>query len=173
MKLFITDLKKIIKRRDILFNAEKKLKQNDKIRFASFGAPNRALQFLTARMLIEKFVSPDYETLQSGKIVLKKGFVSIAHSKNFVVVASSDTPVGVDIEKITEKKDFEKIAARMQFKNCHTPYDFFKNWTAYEADFKCDVPKKRKTHLFIDHQGFLICVSSFRIKNIEIRYVSF
>lgn len=173
MKLFITDLKQIIKRRDILLAAEQNLKANDKIRFGAFSNQNRALQFLIGRMLIEKYVSPDYQTLESGKIVLQKGFVSAAHSKNFVVVAFDNEPIGVDIEKITNRKDFQAIATRMKFKNCKTPYDFFKSWTTYEADFKCGATKKRKTHLFIDHQGFLICVSSLGLSSLEIQYISF
>ena len=156
-----------------MLSAIQNLQANDKARFDAFLNQGRALQFLTGRMLIEKYISPDYQTLETGKIVLQKGFVSVAHSKNFVVLAFDDEPIGIDIEKITNRKDFQTIAKRMKFKNCNTPYDFFKSWTAYEADFKCDAPKKRKTHLFIDHQGFLICVSSLGSKPLEIQHAQF
>ena len=170
MKLFITDLKKIIKREAFITNTVMLLNAADNERFHSFSSEDRALQFLASRKIIKEYITPDYKTLKTGKVIVKNGFVSIAHSKNFVVVAFSENPVGVDIEQLTERKDYQKIAERMHFKNCNTPYDFFKSWTAYEADFKCDAPKKRKTHFFIDHQGFLICVSSLGSKPLEIQY---
>ena len=173
MKLFIADLKKIIKSPDILLIAKDKLKNNDKIRYESFSNQDRAMQFLVSRMIIEKYIAADYTTSDAGKICLKSGFVSVAHTKNLVVVASDNEPVGVDIEKITEERNFQKIAARMKFKNCDTAYDFFKSWTAYEADFKRDSSAKTGTYTYIDYQGFLICLSSNKSENIEIKHVSF
>lgn len=172
MKLFIADLNQIIKRPDVLLAAQNRLQPNDKNRFESFSNRQRALQFLTARMIIEKFIGSDYQTLQSGKISLKDGFVSVSHCQNFVVVALSDEPVGVDIEKITNKKNFQKIAERMHFENCKTPYDFFKSWTAYEADFKCG-KQNALSHTYIEHKDFLICVSSDTLKNTEIIHAAF
>ena len=61
----------------------------------------------------------------------------------------------------------------MKFKNCHTHYDFFKSWTAFEADFKRGVLPQKSKHTYIEYQGFLICLSSNKFKDIEIKHASF
>ena len=171
MKLFIADLKKIIKSPESFLALKNTLNPNDQSRFDCFSNQRRAIQFLASRILIKNHISSEYQTLESGKIVIKNGFVSVAHTQNFIVVSFDDAPVGVDIEKITSRRDYKRIAKRMKFKNVNTPYDFFKSWTTFEADFKLGATSKRKTHLFVDHQGFLICVSSLGQKPLEIEFV--
>ena len=173
MKLFITDLKKIIKRETFVANAASLLNASDNKRFRSFSSQERALQFLASRKIIKEHICPDYKTLKSGKVTIKNGFISIAHSKNFVVVAFSENPVGVDIEELTERKDYQKIAERMHFNNCDTSDDFFKKWTAFEADFKLGKTKEKPKHTYINYQGFLICLASISSENINIQEIVF
>ena len=173
MKLFITDLKKIIKREAFVTNALMLLNAADNERFRSFSNEERSLQFLASRKIIKEHICPDYKTLKSGKVTVKNGFVSIAHSKNFVVVAFSENPVGVDIEELTERKNYQRIAERMHFKNCATSDDFFKEWTAFEADFKLGKTKEKPKHTYINYQGFLICLASMSSQNINIQEIVF
>ena len=173
MKLFIADLKKIIKCPEGLLAFKSELNPCDKTRFDSFSNQARALQFLASRKIIKENIRADYKTLKSGKVTLKNGFVSIAHSKNFVVVAFDTDPVGVDIEELTERKNYQKIAKRMNFDTPATSDDFFKSWTAFEADFKRGKSKENPVHTYLNRQGFLICLASTGSKNIEIQEIFF
>lgn len=171
MKLFIADLKKIIKCPEGLLAFKSELNLCDKIRFDSFSNQARALQFLASRKIIKEHICPDYKTLKSGKVTVKNGFLSIAHAKNFVIVAFAESPIGVDIEEITEKRNYQKIAERMHFGICNTPYDFFKKWTAFEADFKHGKSKEKHFHTYLNHQGFLICLASVNSQNIDVQEI--
>ena len=102
------------------------------------------------------------------EIVSKKGFLCLAHSKNFVVLATDDEPVGVDIEKIDHTRPFEMIAKRKNFGVCKSAQDFYKKWTAYEADFKLSQQSPNPSHQFIEYHGFLICLSSSKEKAFQI-----
>ena len=160
MKLFIADLKKIIKSPESLLTFKNELTKADQTRFDSFSNQTRALQFLASRKIIKEHICPDYKTLKSGKVTIKGGFVSISHSRNLVVVAFSENPIGVDIEAADRRIDYKKIAERMKFENCNTPCDFFKCWTAYEADYKLGKTKERIHHTHLYREGFLICLAS-------------
>lgn len=169
MEIFITDLNKIINRRDFISAALLKLGQADLKRFQKIKDENRALQFLTGRMLVLEVFGTDFETLETGKVISKKGgYLSLAHSNNFVVLATDDEPVGVDIEKIDEPRDFKAIAKRMKFGACENATDFCKKWTAYEADFKLGREFENPSHRFFEHAGFIICVSSLQKKQSKI-----
>jgi len=87
-----------------------------------------------------KFILNDY-----GKpFVDKEGiFFNISHSKGRVACAVSDTPVGLDIEKVTEKNDTDiKIFAKRYFVENeikqledanYSSLEFYKIWTRKEA----------------------------------------
>lgn len=76
----------------------------------------------------------------NGKPVAKNCYVSISHSGDHVAVCRNDTvPVGIDIEKMTER-DFRKIANRFfrgkeleKFTENPTAETFYEIWTRKEA----------------------------------------
>jgi len=173
MQIFITDLKKIINRRDFVCKQLPKLSDVDLERFKNIKDELRALQFLVGRALILEHFGSDFETLKSGKVISKGGYLSLAHSGNFVVLATDDEPIGVDIEKINQKRDFQKIAARMKLGACKDEKEFCKKWTAYEADFKLGLEHKNPSHQFIEHDGFMICIASLHSKpNLTVSSIS-
>jgi len=167
MKLFIADLNQIINNGDFLSTAKSKLLPEDLHRFNAYFHSARAMQFLVGRFLVATYISPNYQTLSSGKVTVPNGYISIAHSKNFVVLAASESPVGVDIEAIDLKRNHKKIADRMKFKNAQSPLEFFKLWTAYEADYKLGQPQIKPVHTYIEHFGFLICTATPMPEDIE------
>ncbi|MBR2299831.1 MAG: hypothetical protein IJ870_04575 [Alphaproteobacteria bacterium] len=165
MEIFITDLNKIINRRDFISAALLKLGHDDLKRFQKIKDEMHALQFLVGRMLVFEVFGGDFETLETGKVISKKAYLSLAHSNNFVVLATDEEPVGVDIEKIDEQRDFKAVARRMKFENCENATDFCKKWTAYEADFKLGNEFENPFHRFFEYKGFIICISS--LKNMQ------
>jgi len=170
MKIFITDIKQIINRQNFVSAQILKLSEKDKARFDNIKCAKRALQFLIGRLLISEHLGQDFKTLPSGKVVSSKSYLSIAHSGDFVVLSISEEPVGVDIEKINSNRDFQKIAQRLEFNNVETAEDFYRAFTAYEADFKLGSKVQNLTHCFFKCQDFLICVSAAQkaLQNIEI-----
>lgn len=76
----------------------------------------------------------------NGKPVAKNCYVSISHSGDHVAVCrNDDVPVGIDIEKMTER-DFSKIANRFfrgkeleLFNETPTAEVFYEIWTKKEA----------------------------------------
>lgn len=76
----------------------------------------------------------------NGKPVAKNCYVSISHSGDHVAVCrNDDVPVGIDIEKMTER-DFNKIANRFfcgeeleKFNSNPTAEMFYEIWTRKEA----------------------------------------
>ena len=168
MKLFIADLNQIINNGDFISTAKARLLQTDLKRFQNFKNTHRALQFLVGRFLITTHVSPDYQTLETGKVVIKNGYISLAHSKNIVVLALHTSPVGVDIENIKERKNYKRIAKRMNFPACHSYLDFLKSWTAYEANFKLKIRASNISYQYITYQDFLICTATSQTEQIKI-----
>ncbi len=76
----------------------------------------------------------------NGKPVAKNCYVSISHSGDMVAVCKNDNvPVGIDIEKMTER-DFSKVANRFfrgkeleKFNANPTAETFYEIWTRKEA----------------------------------------
>lgn len=168
MKLFIANLNQIINRQAFILAKTPELKSQDSLRLQKIKDENRLLQFLVGRLLLKEYLHNDFFCFENGKVVSDKLFVSLAHSYHFVVLATDDHPIGVDIEKIDETRDFQKIALRMKFGSCQTAKDFCKKWTAYEADFKLGAKNAHPKHQFIEHDDFIICVSSLTRKTAEL-----
>ena len=84
-----------------------------------------------------------------------------------MILATDDEPIGIDIEKIDQKRNFLKIANRLKFKNCRTVQDFYKYFTAYEAEFKLGKEYQKPYHLFFEREDFMICVATLSKKSIE------
>ncbi len=135
------------------------------------------------------------ECENSGKPYLKNFpnfHFNISHSGNAVVVAFCETPVGIDIEKITELKP--KVAERyftaeenQYIKNSPSPdLAFCEIWTSKEAYFKrsgkgigTDFSKtsiltddiKKHIHTF-KHNNFLISVCCDNPQNLEFHSIT-
>ena len=70
--------------------------------------PQKRLHWLAYRVLLRDALGQDFEIhyLENGKpeLVLPQKFLSVSHSKDFVAVFLSENhPVGVDIEKISDR----------------------------------------------------------------------
>ncbi len=78
--------------------------------------------------------------LESGKPVMKNGFVSFSNKKDLCVCALSDVPVGVDAEYITEKTpDISRfLNAEENAFLIRRPGGFFELWTRKEALLKLE-----------------------------------
>jgi phosphopantetheinyl transferase len=100
------------------------------------------------------------------KFKLENIHFSISHSNCYAVVAFDKNPVGVDIEKITER-DFLAIAKRMKFElKENTLEDFYCCWTLFEAEYK--LQDKAKSTLTIDFKDeYKISVASSTATDIE------
>ena len=159
MKVFITNIKQIINRREFISNHILLLSPQDKLRFEGIQNETRALQFLVNRLLVTEYFSTNFETLPSGKVISSKGYLSIAHSGDYVLLAVSNNPVGADIEKTNLARDFKSISKRMKFGNCLTHQDFYRAFTAYEADFKLGTSIQDPSHVFFEYNGYTICLS--------------
>ena len=64
----------------------------------------------------------------------KNKYFSISHCKEYIAICISDFDCGIDIEPI-KQRDYEKISKRMNF-NSSSLYEFYIEWTKYEAAFK-------------------------------------
>lgn len=84
---------------------------------------------------------------------------SISHSDCYAIVAFDKNPVGLDMEKITER-DFLSIAKRMKFElKEETLNDFYRCWTLFEAKYK--LQQEAKSTFTIDFKDeYKISVAS-------------
>lgn len=88
---------------------------------------------------LEAMGAENISYLPNGKPVAENCFVSISHSKGKCAVCISERPVGIDIEKITDRS-FEKTAKRFfgerekeYYFNSKSPQSFYEIWTRKEA----------------------------------------
>lgn len=95
---------------------------------------------------------------------------SISHSDCYAVVAFDKSPVGLDIEKITER-DFLAIAKRMKFElKENTLEDFYRCWTLFESKYK--LQEEAKSTLTIDFKNeYKISIASSLDKEITIAFI--
>lgn len=171
MKIFITDLNQSIKNdfSDII----SKLSKQDTERFNRFTNENRRLQFLIGRAMIFRYFGDNFKITLQGKPISKKDgiYLSLAHSHQYVVLAVANQPVGTDIEKISTKRPFKAIAQRLKFENVTNIDDFYRAFTAYEADFKRGMKLSVPYHYFSKENGFMLCVSLSHQEPISIEKV--
>ena len=109
-------------------------------------------------MVVYENYGKDFITEDSGKLISKAKFISIAHSKNYVIVAISDNIVGIDIEFLDTKRDCIALGNFCGFKNIHNHLDFYKSFTKYEATVKAG--KSLDRIRFFTLKQFLICIIS-------------
>lgn len=160
MKVFITDLTKIIKTSDFFEAHLLTLGRKDRTRFEKITNPNRKLQFLAGRLLIKNADVQNVCQTVSGKLVASDVFLSLSHSKNYVMLATDVCPVGIDIEEINPNRDFQKIANRLRFKKPIDALDFYQMFTQFEADFKLGKEHPHPFHRFFVFHGFVVCLAS-------------
>ena len=84
------------------------LSQSEQSHLQLLKNPQKRLHWLAYRVLLKEVLGTDFELnyLDDGKpeLVFPKRFLSVSHSKDFVTVFLSEThPVGVDIEKISDR----------------------------------------------------------------------
>ena len=92
--------------------------------------------------------------------------VSVSHKNNLVVLACSKAPVGVDIEDVTVPRNVERLSRLFyETEKPETLYDFYRIWTAKEAEGKrigtgVDTEILRsetKGAKYLDYGDYLIC----------------
>ena len=168
MKVFITDLKARIK--NDFSDIVSKLSKEDTNRLAHITNPSRRLQFLVGRAMIFDYFGSYFQITPNGKPVSKKKdrYLSLAHSHQYVILAVCNQPVGIDIEKISDKRNFEGIAKRLKFKENLSLEDFYQAFTAYEANFKLGSEIKAPYHHFFKWNDFMVCVALKTEEKVEI-----
>jgi len=162
MKVFITDLGKIIKTSDFFEAHLLTLNPQERTRFEKITNQNRKLQFLAGRVLIKNVGIQNARQTISGKLVADGMFLSLSHSKNYVMLATDVCPVGIDIEEIDPNRDFQKTANRLRFKTPVDALDFYKMFTQYEADFKLGNEHTPPYHRFFVFHRFAVCLASLK-----------
>ena len=135
-------------------------------------SPKRAAEFLAGRFLLNKCFDGQVKVVVSGKIVAKDAYLSLSHSGKYAVFAVSKNKVGIDIEKMVANRNFEKIALKKGFAASKNADEFYRQWTAFEADFKCDAPKQTLFHTFRVYQDYMICLTALKAESIELVEVS-
>lgn len=157
MRVFISDLDEIIKKIPLKLY-ESKLSDSDLSRYNSITNTNRKKQFLIGRMLVYSNLNTQFSVTTQGQIIHENGYISLAHSKKYVVLIISDKPVGIDIEYLNTKRNYKEISKFLGFERVHSLLDFYKKFTAYEADFKSKIIAPY--HRFIKYNDYLICLST-------------
>lgn len=165
MKVFLTDLSDIGD--DLIHRYELLLSPSEKARYTQISNPKRRLQFLTGRALIYENCGESPTLSETGKPLVSKGYISLAHSGPYVVLIVSDTPVGIDIEDSSRQRPFKEISDRLHFPLTDQT-DFYKHFTQYESDYKLGGGGSQIHHYFYSINTFIICISSLKNKeNIE------
>lgn len=172
MKVFITNIEALIKRQDIIAYLKENLCARDQKRLGQMTSQKRIAEFLAGRWLMKQCFLGAYDILPSGKIVSKKANLSLAHSGSYAVLVISSEKVGIDIEKMVANRNFEKIALKKGFAASKNADEFYRQWTAFEADFKCDAPKQTLFHTFRVYQDYMICLTALKAESIELVEVS-
>lgn len=127
-------------------------------------ASDALIKFGVRDYLNDKSQNPITDYLESGKLILKniRLHLCISHTCGHVFLVLHNSNVGIDAEYIREI-DYQKLFNRY-FKGIKkqpkSNIDFFKEWTALEARFKCE---NRKALSF--DNSFATPVSSFTYKN--------
>ena len=100
---------------------------------------NKKAHSAKAKEELEKMGAENIAYLANGKPVAENMFVSISHSNGKCAVCTSERPVGIDIEKVTDR-NFEKTVKKIfgekekaYLLNNKSPSAFYEIWTRKEA----------------------------------------
>ncbi len=123
--------------------------------------------------------------ISTDKIIIKKTpsgkpeasldgyYISISHSGEYAVCAVDSKPIGIDIEKIREIniKTAERFCNKKELdiiNNSDTVLNFFRLWTAKEAEFKRssdniksfkDINTAEIIKEYIEFENYIVCIS--------------
>lgn len=163
MKIFIADINEIIKRRDFYESHVKDLSCLDFKRYTDIKNEKRRLQFLTGRFLIKENIKGIFSVKKTGKLVSNQEFLSLTHTDDTVILAVSKEPVGIDTENILKVRNFESLSKHMGFSLTTDPDTFYRNFTAYEADYKLGKEHLPAHHFYFYHQNLIVCIATQNI----------
>ena len=111
---------------------------------------------------------------KNGKWAVEKTglpFISISHCENIICVAISDEPVGVDVEKTSEK--VVKVSKKLFGDVCseNNELDFYtKCWTEWESQIKCENTGNFSSFTIFDykkHKYILTVCSNNKLNGLE------
>lgn len=138
---------------------------NDGRVYLSAGKYSEHLCGLFLAKFIAKHVYAASDTdviLQGNKPLFKSGgiYFSISHSNDIVLAAFNNAQIGVDVEYMKER-NFQKIMTRYGY-NVKNPSkeDFYKFWTAHEAEIKLGDKPKSLFSAVLEQDYFVSCLSS-------------
>lgn len=156
MKIYMSNIENIKNISDL----ETKLSESDMLRYKNFSNNTRKLQYLLARTMIKDIYGEDIIINETGRPIIKSGFVSIAHKDNWVVVAISDTRVGIDIENTDIVRDFIGQSELLGLPKPDDKLAFYKNFVRFEAEFKYGEDTDKTRAYFYIKDNYLIGVCS-------------
>ncbi len=160
MKLIISNINKVSDDCQSIRDYVDKLRVDDRIKYNNISHPLKKRQFLIGRMLVYEYYGYDFTINENGKLCTKGVYVSLAHSDNWVILGLSDTQIGVDIENFLKQRQFVDMERFLGFLPCHNnPISFYRQFTAFEADYKLDAGKSDSFHTYYKIKTHLICVS--------------
>ncbi len=130
-----------------------------------FNSVKRFVQYSIGRYLVKVVAKKIYGmadteiVVENNKPKFKNGeiFFSISHSKEYIAAAFDKSECGLDIEEM-KPRDFEALSDRYN-KDFQNAEDFYKFWTAYEAEIKL----QQKTQAFyscVFQDNFMLTVVS-------------
>ena len=144
-----------------------------------FSSVNDKKLCVGAYMLLCQITGSDKITFcysKTGKPYIKDNpfFISISHSENYAAAAVADSPVGIDIETVSNVKDsvIKRICTDNEIKYINETgiESFYKIWTYKEAYFKMtgegigaglknvDYTKRNKQVISLIQDGYALCV---------------
>lgn len=159
MKVFIADINEISKHRLMTDEYLKRLSTSDLQKYGSIKNSKRKNQFLVGRMLLYDNYGYDFAAADDGRLIADRCFLSLTHSRNIVALAVSERRVGIDAEYADTKRNILELAAFMNFAECRDAFDFYKQFTAYEANYKAHAAavKLQNRHYVFD--DYVLCLA--------------
>ena len=165
MKIYLTDLRDIVKCPNALKRFQECLSPEEQQRFEGMTHENRKLQFLIGRALVQDICQQSPVLLPSGKPIIQNGFISLAHSGPYVVLAVSDSPVGIDIEDTSQNKDFSRLARRLNFTLAENKRDsFYRQFTHVESLYKLGEHSGSIRSFYYSINTFVLCITTLNNK---------
>lgn len=165
MKIYIADISRIKKTEMFETVWTRLLSAAELERLCHINDEERRLQFLVGHGLIRLVCGENAGTDETGKPIVSHGFISLAHRGNFVVFAVGENPIGVDVEDVRIKRDYEAVARRLGWGHVpKTALDFYRQFTAWEADYKLGQSSGEIQHIYYSINTFIVCISLLNIK---------
>jgi len=160
MKIYIADIAEIKKTEAFETVWAGLLSEVELERWRHINDEARRLQFLIGHGLIHQVCKENAELDKNGKPTVGHGFISLAHRGDYVLLAVGENPVGVDIEDVRIERDYGAVARRLGWKRVpETALDFYRQFTAWEADYKLGQNSVEIQHIYYSINTFIMCIS--------------